>query len=530
MSGRYDAVVVGAGPNGLAAAITLAQQGLSVHVIEAADEVGGACRTAELTLPGFHHDVGASVLPFGTSSRFFAGFGATEQRVEFVQPDTPLAHPLDDGPAVFLERSVDATASGVGEDGARYRRAFAPLTRHAASLVDQFLGPLRLPRHPVRTAVFGGPALLPASLLARALFREERARALFAGMAAHSMMPLESPASASIGLVLGMVGHAVGWPVVRGGSGVLTAALAVHLRSLGGTVETGRRITSVRDLPRSRVQLLDLVPRDIDRVCGDLLPDRYRRRLRRYHYGPGVFKVDWALDGPIPWRDPGCARAATVHLGGGLGEIVASERAVASGGHSERPFVILVQPSLVDSSRAPQGRHTAWAYCHVPNGSREDMTAAIEAQVDRFAPGFRDRVLARHTTDTAALEAYDSNLVGGDINGGMFSLAQLFTRPAPRLRPVPHAEPEHRDLQRGHSAGRRGARDVRVVGGTLGAARAPPRRSLTSISRRRPRRSRHGGGLSPPRPRTASRRRGTRRARRGDRPPAAACACRTTGR
>ena len=250
MSGRYDAVVVGAGPNGLAAAITLAQHGLSVHVVEAADEVGGACRTAELTLPGFHHDVGATVLPFGTSSRFFAAFGAGAQRVEFVHSDAPLAHPLDDGPAVLLERSVDDTASGLGEDAARYRRVFAPLTRHAASLVDQFLGPLRPPRHPLRTAAFGVPALLPASLLARALFRQDRARALFAGLAAHSMMPLESPASSSIGLVLGMVGHSVGWPVVRGGSGVLSAALAAHLETLGGTIETGRRVASLGDLPR----------------------------------------------------------------------------------------------------------------------------------------------------------------------------------------------------------------------------------------------------------------------------------------
>jgi phytoene dehydrogenase-like protein len=441
VTGRYDAVVVGAGPNGLAAAITLAQQGLSVHVVEAAAEVGGACRTAELTLPGFHHDIGASVLPFGTSSRFFVGFLDGAQPVEFMHPQAPLAHPLDDGPAVLLERSVVATADGLGPDGARYRRVFAPLTRHAASLVDQFLGPLRPPRHPVSTAVFGVPALLPASILARALFRDERGRALFAGVAAHSMMPLESPASASIGLVLGMVGHSIGWPVVRGGSGVLSTALGTHLQSLGGTIETGRRVTSLRDLPRSRMRVLDLVPRDVDSLCGDLLPGGYRRRLRRYRYGPGVYKVDWALDGPIPWRDPRCARAATVHLGGGLDEIAASERAVASGLHSESPFVILVQPSLADDSRAPQGRHTAWAYCHVPNGSRRDMTAAIEAQVDRFAPGFRDRVLARHTTDTAALEAYDANLVGGDINGGMFNLAQLFTRPAPRLDPYTTPNP-----------------------------------------------------------------------------------------
>jgi phytoene dehydrogenase-like protein len=441
VSGRYDAVVVGAGPNGLAAAITLAQQGLSVHVIEAADELGGGCRTAELTLPGFRNDVGATVLPFGTSSRFFADFATTREHVEFVHPAAPLAHPLDNAPAVLLERSVDETASGLGADATRYRRVFAPLTRHAPSLVDQFLGPLRPPRHPLRMAAFGAPALMPASLLARALFREERARALFAGISAHSMMSLESPASASIGLVLGMVAHSVGWPVVRGGTGTLATALVARLLSLGGTVETGHRVTALRELPPSRVQLLDLVPRDIETICGDALPQRYRRRLRGYRYGPGLFKLDWALGGPIPWTDPRCARAATVHLAGAFEEVVASERTVASGGHPQRPFVILVQPSLADRTRAPEGQHTAWAYCHVPNGSRRDMTGSIEAQVERFAPGFRDRVLARHTMDTAALEAYDANLVGGDINGGMFDLAQLFTRPAPRIDPYSTPNP-----------------------------------------------------------------------------------------
>ncbi len=337
-------------------------------------------------------------------------------------------------PSTRPRRPWARTLGGIG-------RVFAPLTRHAEELVEQFLGPLRPPRHPVPVAAFGLPALMPAALLARTMFRTDRARALFAGMAAHSMMPLESPASASIGLVLGMVAHSVGWPVVRGGSGTLAAALASRLQALGGSVETGRRITSLRDLPRSRVQLLDLVPRDVEAVCGDALPQRYRRRLRAYRYGPGLFKVDWALDGQIPWRDPRCARAATVHLGGGLDEIVASERTVAAGRHAERPFVIIVQPSVADDTRAPAGQHTAWGYCHVPNGSRRDMTAVIEAQVERFAPGFRELVLSRHTMDTAALEAYDANLVGGDINGGMFSLGQLFARPAARVDPYSTPNP-----------------------------------------------------------------------------------------
>jgi phytoene dehydrogenase-like protein len=438
---RHDAVVVGAGPNGLAAAITLARRGLSVHVIEAADEVGGACRTAELTLPGFRHDVGASVLPFASSSRFFRDFPASRYGLELIHSRAPLAHPLDGEDAVLFERSVDDTAAGLGGDAARYRRLFSAATRHQQSLLDQFLGPLRAPRHPLQVAAFGVPALLPAAVLSRAAFRGGRARALFAGMAAHSMLSLNSPASASMGLVMAMVGHAVGWPVVRGGAGNVTRALAAHLADLGGTIETGRAISSLDQLPRARVRLLDLVPRDIERICADALPPRYRRGLLRYRYGPGVFKLDWALDGPIPWADARCADAATVHLAGSFEEVVASEAAVAAGHHAEKPFVILVQPSLFDSERAPEGRHTAWAYCHVPNGSRRDMTAEIESQVERFAPGFRDRIAGRHAFDTAALEAYDANLVGGDINAGTFSLGQLFTRPTARMPPYTTPNP-----------------------------------------------------------------------------------------
>jgi phytoene dehydrogenase-like protein len=381
------------------------------------------------------------VLPFALASPFFRDFDAPGRGVEFAFPDAPLAHPLDDGDAVLLERSVDATAANLGVDGGRYRRIFAPLARHAPLLLDQFLGPLRLPRHPLLAGGFGLPALLPATVFAKGAYRDGRARALFAGVAAHSMLPLDSPASASVGLMLTLLGHSAGWPVVRGGTAHLATALAERFTELGGTIELGRRVTSLADLPPSRLRMLDLVPRDVDTVCGEALPDRYRRRLRRYRYGPGVFKLDWALDGPVPWRDPRCARAATVHAGGGFAEIVAAEAEVAAGRHAERPLVILAQPSLFDVARAPSGQHTLWGYCHVPNGSRVDMTAAIEAQVERFAPGFRDRIVARHAMNTEALEAHNSNLVGGDINGGMFSLRQLFARPAPRLSPYTTPNP-----------------------------------------------------------------------------------------
>jgi phytoene dehydrogenase-like protein len=436
-----DAVVVGAGANGLAAAITVAQQGFSVKVVEAADELGGACRTAQLTLPGYRHDVGAAVIPFGAVSPFFREFDAARYGLEFVHPMAPAAHPLDGEEAILFERSVTETAAGLGDDASAYRRLFTPLAAHAQPLFDQFLGPIRPPRHPLLVAGFGIPALLPAAALARVSFRGNRARALFAGLAAHSTRSLSGPATSSVALVMAMTGHVAGWPIVRGGTANLIAALAARLADLGGTVETGRPVASLNELPAARVYLLDLMPRDVERICSDALPSRYRRRLRRYRLGPGVFKLDWALRGPIPWKDPRCARAATVHLGGGFDEIAASEAAVAGGRHADRPFVLLVQPSLFDPSRAPEGGHTAWAYCHVPNGSLVDMTARIEAQVERFAPGFRELIAGRHAMDTSALEASDPNLAGGDINGGMFSLAQLFLRPAPRIPPYTTPNP-----------------------------------------------------------------------------------------
>ncbi len=436
---RYDAVIAGSGPNGLAAAITLARADRSVLVLEAEATVGGGTRSAELTLPGFVHDICSAVHPLAVASPFFRSLPPADVHLEWVQPPAPLAHPLDDGTAVMLERSVGATAAGLGPDAMAYRRLITPLVDDCTELMTDILGPLRLPRHPLALARFGWYAICPARGLAESVFSGERARALFAGLAAHSMLPLETPVSAGFGLVLAMLGHAAGWPLSRGGSQQIADRLAGYLRSLGGEIVTGTRVSSLDQLPDAGTILLDVTPRQVIDIAGDRLPARYRRRLVRYRYGPGAFKVDWALDGPIPWRAKECERAATVHLGGTLAEIAASERAVWRGMHPARPFVLLAQPSLFDQSRAPAGKQTIWAYCHVPNGSTFDMTQRIEAQIERFAPGFRDRILARSVMPPAALERHNANYIGGDINGGVQDIRQLFTRPVPRL--VPYAIP-----------------------------------------------------------------------------------------
>jgi phytoene dehydrogenase-like protein len=433
----YDAVVIGAGPNGLAAAITLAREGRSVLVCEANESVGGGARSAELTLPGFVHDVCSAVHPLAAGSPFFRTLPLREHGLEFIHPPAPLAHPLDDGTAVLLERSVEETAATLGRDGASYRGLMRPLVRDWSLLESELLGPVRLPRHPLALARFGLRALRSARGLADSRFEGVRARALFAGLAAHSTLPLERVPSAAFGLVLGVTGHAIGWPVPRGGAQKIADALASYLLSLGGEIVTGARVDSVDELPPARVILCDVTPRQLLHLAGRRLPAGYRRKLGRYAYGPAVFKVDWALDGPIPWRAKECARAATVHLGGTFDEVAASERAAWEGAHAARPFVLLAQPSLFDPTRAPEGRHTAWAYCRVPVGSEVDMTERIEKQVERFAPGFRDLVLARSVLAPAELERRNANLVGGDIGGGAQTLRQLFARPTLRLYSTP---------------------------------------------------------------------------------------------
>lgn len=431
-----DAVVVGSGPNGLVAAVTLARAGRRVLLVEAAATIGGGLRTAALTEPGFAHDVCSTVHPLGAVSPAFAALPLAEHGVEWVQPPVPLAHPLDPARAAVAHRSIDETvASFTPHDARSYGRLFGPMVEHADDIVETLLEPLRPPSSPLVMARFGVHALRSARGLAHGRFEDGHAQALFGGCAAHAIQPLTGAGTAGYGLFLLMLLHTVGWPLVRGGSQALADALVAILREAGGTVETGREVTDLAELPDTPITMLDLTPRQVLRIAGERLPDRYRAALGRYRYGSGVCKVDWALRDPIPWRDPGVRGAGTVHLGGPLDAVTASEAAVAAGTNPDDPYVIVVQPTVADPGRAPAGRHVGWAYCHVPNGSPVDRTSVIEAQIERYAPGFRDTVIARHTTTAPALEAHNANYVGGDINGGAGDLRQLFTRPVASLHP-----------------------------------------------------------------------------------------------
>jgi phytoene dehydrogenase-like protein len=428
MTGK--ACVIGAGPNGLAAGIVLAQAGLSVDVFEAESAAGGAVRTLELTLPSFLHDFGAAVHPLGAGSPFFSSLPLREYGLEWIHSPAPLAHPLDDGTAVILERDLGQTETWLGSDGRAWRNLVLPFAESWSDFSSDVLHPLpSIPRHPWLMARFGWHGVISARRLAFRLLRHERARALFAGLAAHSFLSLDDPLSAAFGLMMAVPAHAVGWPIPRGGSQSITNALCAYLRKLGGNIYTSARIDDVATLPANDVTLCDLTPRQLLRVAGHRLSSWERRRLACFRYGPGVFKVDYALSRPIPWRAAECLRAATVHLGGTFEEIAASEAAMRQSRHCERPFVLLVQPTLFDPTRAPLGKHIAWAYCHVPHGSTLNMLGKLEAQIERFAPGFLDCVLARRVFFPADLETMDANLIGGDIIGGVLDIRQFCFRP-----------------------------------------------------------------------------------------------------
>jgi phytoene dehydrogenase-like protein len=438
-SEAYDAIVVGAGPNGLAAAIHLAHAGESVLVVEGADTIGGGTRTIELTLHGFQHDVCSTVHPLAQASPFFRHLDLAKEGLGWVHPPTPLAHPLDDGTAVLLDRSMEKTAQRLGVDRITYRRLMNPFLLAGIPLFDDLLAPLHWPRSLATYARFGWLGLASARRLA-GRFQSEPTRALFAGLAAHSMIPLEAPLTGAIGLILGILAHQVGWPFAAGGSQQIADALARRLKALGGRVETGSWVKNLHDLPMTKRLFLNMTPQRILKVASERFTARYRRQLARYRYGPGVFKIDYALEGPIPWRAEGCHQAGTLHLGGTFEEIAEAEEAVWRGQHPAQPFVLLAQPTLFDPGRAPAGKHVAWAYCHVPSSSELDMTAALEAQIERFAPGFQDRVLARHSMTAVEMASYNPNYIGGDINSGVQDWRQLFTRPVPRW--VPYTTPD----------------------------------------------------------------------------------------
>lgn len=436
-----DAVVIGSGPNGLAAAIAMTREGASVLVLERAAEIGGGMRSAALTAEGFTHDVCSAVHPMGILSPFFRELPLASHGLEWVRPGASVAHPMPDGSAVMLYRSLERTAEQLGVDSRAYVRLLEPFLERPHELLADVMAPLRFPAHPLQMARFGLRAAFSANRLARLLFREAPARALLAGCAAHSILPLTSPLTAALGVLFALTGHVEDWPVAKGGSHAIAAALGAHFESLGGRIETGHHVERLDQLPASRVVLFDTSPEQLSAIAGEALPHSYRQRLGRYRYGPGVFKLDWALDGPIPWKDPVCLEASTVHLGGTLEEICLSEREMYRGRHAERPYLIVCQQSQFDATRAPEGKHTGYAYCHVPHGSTVDMTSAIEGQLERFAPGFRDRILARHKMSPGWLEQHNPNYKGGTVTGGVADAFQLFNRPVTRLDPYATPNP-----------------------------------------------------------------------------------------
>ncbi len=435
MRAELDAVVVGSGPNGLAAAVTMAAAGLRVQVIEGAPTIGGGCRTEELTLPGFWHDVCSAAHPLAVASPFFQRFDLAARGVSLARPEVEFAHPLDGGRAAIVSRSVAETAGHLGADGRSYQRLMGPIAEHMDQICQAILAPLRRPpAHPLVLAGYGRRAVLPAATVA-GRWRTQEARAIMAGAAAHAMMPLTAAPTAGIGLMLTGLAHAVGWPVVAGGSARITDALAAALTAAGGSIQTGQWVRSLSELPSATAVLLDVSPRTLALLAGDRLPVRYRAALRRFRYGPGICKVDFALSGPVPWTNQGCRQAGTLHLGGPFEQVAAAEAEVAAGKHPQDPYVLVVQPGVADPSRAPAGYQTLWTYCHVPSGSDVDMTDRIEAQVERFAPGFRDLILARAVRTAASEEAHNPNYVGGDIGVGLQTLRQTVLRPVARWNP-----------------------------------------------------------------------------------------------
>jgi len=431
---QYDAVIVGSGPNGLAAAITMQQAGLSVLLIEGKDTIGGGLRTAALTLPGFKHDICSAVHPMAVASPFFASLPLQEFGLEFIQPLLAAAHPFDDGTAAVLSKSLQVTAAALGKDEKAYLDLIGPLVAHWDKLVGDILSPLKVPAHPFLLAQFGLKALQSSTWIAKK-FSTEKAKGLWGGMAAHSIQPLTNLATSAIGMVLSAVGHVHGWPIPKGGSQSIADALAGYFLSLGGKIQTGQMVKNLSELPPAKALLFDLSPQQLQAIAGEKFSALYNWQLDRYRHGMGVFKVDWALSAPVPFTAADCLQAGTLHLGNTFAEMVRSEQQTSSLVHAEKPFVLLAQPSVFDASRAPSGKHTAWAYCHVPNGSTKDMTLAIEKQVERFAPGFRDTILDKHTMNTVQVENYNPNYIGGDINGGIIDISQLYTRPALRLSP-----------------------------------------------------------------------------------------------